>query len=456
MTATRQRTKPREAAPLLVHAGDGSEFRLRVKPASVRTWPESVLLDLDWAYIPVFQWRSLPVLMQRSQPISLIERFTLTAATELGSLSAAELSDLTALPQRAIRPLLGRLLTAGALEPTGDDVYIPTPVAASILTDEQVDVPYETVEDFAYFPHTDELLVLTGSPRSPRKRLLDPKLHAVLQAPVDESVIGRARSEIVNRHLGANTAHWRPPGLIRALSQPEEELVGDLCPVFQAMQIQCRYSEETATHRVQFVFRTGRKTVGQDEPSAPRPDPAGADLRIMLTGVDGLIGQWFALADTIKDPAMARLIWEAVAGPDSKLDPAELSMLRIEEVRSPRYAMWVPEAAVLELQRCGVGLSDIAGIRVQAEQATALFRLELRPADDRAAALFALDEAAQRLRSGESSGYREAMEAAAEHVGLPPDSDLLPGPERVRARLWELRSYQAVYKIREHDDFWYV
>ena len=111
MTTGPTRKGPRQASRAArrpVRADDGNTYQVRIRRGTVRARPDDVQLDLDWGFVPMLLWRSLPVLMLRSEQISLVERFTLMAATELGALSAEELSALTALPQRAVRPLLGR------------------------------------------------------------------------------------------------------------------------------------------------------------------------------------------------------------------------------------------------------------------------------------------------------------------------------------------------------------
>jgi hypothetical protein len=443
--------RAREAPSLLVRVGDGTEYRLRVKSATVPERPAGVQLDLAQAYIPVFLWRSLPVLVRQQQRISLVERFALEAAAELGSVTAAELAGLTALPERAIGPLLRRMLAVGALEGTGTDSYTPTQKAASILDEETVAVLAETVCDFAYFPASDELLVLTDATAPWRRRLFHRKLRPSLQMPLEEPLSGQPPSAIINRHLTANTAHWRPADLVQALAGAGEEPVGDLCPVFQASPVLCRFEEENQRYRVDLTFRSpaASKQGGQ----------AGASpwtVKVDLSGIGGLVGYWRGLAGLAGEPEVLPLLWREVAGPGGALDAAELKKLVVEEAAAPRYVLSLTEEAVLKLRKRPVPLSNEVGIRLEDEQAAALIRIQLRPADDPAAALFALDEAAQLLDSDPAASYQGAIEIAARHSGLAPDSGLMAGPDQLRERMWWLRFYEAVYARRESDDFGYT
>ena len=255
-------------------------------------------------------------------------------------------------------------------------------------------------------------------------------------------------SEIVNRHLGAGTAHWCPPDLSQALAPPEEEPAGDLCPVFLATRILCRYSEPHGGHRADLTFSTAAKdgagTAGKD--SASR-----TSIGVTLSGIDRLLSQWYAVADLVTHPDVLPELCAAVAG-----DQLDCAGITVGEARLPRYAMLVTAPAVTDLQRREVRLDDEVGIRVETDQASALIRLELAPADEEAAALFALDDAAERLRNHRPLSWQDALKAAATRFGLPPDSDLLPGLKRIRERLWQLHAYEAVYRMRESDDFYYT
>ena len=118
--------------------------------------------------------------------------------------------------------------------------------------------------------------------------------------------------------------------------------------------------------------------------------------------------------------------------------------------------MSLTEEAALKLRKRTVPLGNEVGIRLEDEQAAALIRIQLRPADDAAAALFALDEAAQLLDSDPAASYQGAIEIAARRFGLAPDSGLMAGPDQLRERMWWLKFYEAVYARRESDDFGYT
>ena len=127
------------------------------------------------------------------------------------------------------------------------------------------------------------------------------RLRPVLQMPVSEELSVQTPSQIVGRHLDANTAHWCPPDLSQVLAPPGEEPLGDLCPVFQAAGL-CRYREQDGEHRADLTFRT----TGKDD--APH-----GSIGIGLSGIDGLLSQWYAVADLVTHPAVLPELWAAVA-----------------------------------------------------------------------------------------------------------------------------------------------
>jgi hypothetical protein len=444
MSPARAAGKAGAAAPRTVH-DDGTEYRLRVRPATGSPRSTGTVLDLPRAYVPVFLWPSVPVLMRREQRLNLIERFALQAAQELGTVTAKELGELTGLPERAVGPLLRRLLAIGVLEASEPGSYAPTSKVAFVLQEETIILAEEAIQDFAYFPVSDELLALNVS-RAVRTRLFHPRMRPVLTMPVAPPLCDQSACAIVNRHLDAGTALGRLPTLLRALEPERPEPIGDLCPVFEASPVLCRKDEENARHRVDLTFRAPRVAGEAGDPWT---------VKTRFVGVDGLADGWQRLAGLTRHPEVVPLLWQALAAPEAALDRTELAKLSVEEIQSPRYALSLPEAAARTLQHRAGPLGREEWVRLEEDLATVLIGLELRPADDAAAALFALDDAASLLDGDPSPGYRAAIDTAARRFGLSFGADHAPTPEQVRDRMWELKYYQAVYALREKEDFDY-
>jgi hypothetical protein len=445
MSPARAAGKAGAAAPRTVRADDGTEYRLRVRAATGSPRSTGTELELPRAYVPMFLWPSVPVLIRREQRLNLIERFALQAAQELGAVTATELADLTGLPERAVGPLLRHLLATGVLEASEPGSYAPTSEVALVLQEEAVILVGEAVRDFAYFPVSDELLVLDVT-RALRRRLFHQRMRPVLTMPVAPPLCDEPPCAIVNRHLDAGTALGRPPTLLRALEPERPEPIGDLCPVFEASPVLCRQDEENKRHRVELTFRAPAVAGEAGDPWA---------VKAHFAGVDGLTDGWRRLADLTRHPEVVPLLWQALAGPEAALDRTELAKLAVEEIQSSRYALSLPEAAARALQQHAGPLGQEEWVRLEEDLATVLIGLELRPADDAAAALFALDDAASLLDGDPSPGYRAAIDTAARRFGLSSGADHAPTPEQVRDRMWELKYYQAVYALREKEDFDY-
>ena len=445
--------KEPQAPPKVVRSEDGNQYRLRVRrvpPTTERS--ADTEFELIRASVPVFLWRSLRVIVERRQQLNLIERFALEAAVALGWVTAADLADLTGLPQRAIGPLLRHLIAADVLAASGPGSYEPTARTSGALAEATISLVEQTVQDFAYFPTSDELVVLPDTTSSWRIRLFDPKLAPALTMPVEAPLRDQLPSAIVNRHLQAGTVRGRPAGLLRAVP-PEhpglEAPAGDRCPVFEAAPVRCRYDGENHQHRVEFSFRArrARKRAGQ---ATAEP----FSVKVELTGLGGLVRGWKHLTGLAMHPDVLPDLWLALAGPGAKLGQTEMEKLTVEEIQAPRYALSLPEAAVLKLRRRTSALADAESIRLEVEEATMLIRLELWPADDAGAALFALDHAAQLLNGDSSPGYEAAIATAVRRFELPPG--LEPTWKQVRDRMWQLEHYQAVDELRENDDFGYA
>ncbi len=226
----------------------------------------------------------------------------------------------------------------------------------------------------------------------------------------------------------------RTEGEQPGLGNPAPGTSTRVCPVFTGTDLR--------------VYETGRITF------ALRGPKSGPVVKAELSGALQLADRWHDLAGVLDDPAVLPLVWTALlgrrrAGPppdgmalDQDLEPGAVRTLRL------------PGPAARQLAGRG-DLRQPYGICLRTDRATLRVRIQLQPAagDEEAAALFALDLAAARLNTQPALTVEAALAQAAGELGGP--SEQLT-PEAVRRRMWKLRMYRSVYRLRESEDFRYA
>lgn len=456
MSATLPRTRargPRQSAaeaPVTIRAEDGFDYRLHVDPVRAPAVSPQDSFVLDEALVPVFLWQSVPVLVLRQERIDIVERFVLEAAAALDGVSAQEIAELTGLPQQAVQPLLRRLLGAGGLRRSDQGLYLPQESTRLILEGESVAVEENGVEDFAYFPDTDELLVLAGLTIPERDKIFHHRMRPALWKAVDEGLGGLARHQIINRHLEAGTAHRCPDELITAQDEGDgpipEETVGEMCPVYLAKKVTCRFESGHWTMALTLDASTTNRATGGE---SPKSTPYKVTTR--FAELDALCSRWAALVHGVCHPDLLAPLWRAIAPPDAKT--AVPAGLLVEEGHPSQFTMKLTRPAAAVMAGRDVPLTEPAGVHIRAEEARFRVAVEFGPAqdDDGAAELFAVDHAAAHLAGDPAFDPATAARLAAARFGLSRPPDWI----RVRERMWQLKMYEAVYRMREHDDFSY-
>jgi hypothetical protein len=446
----REPRQPAAEAPVTIRAENGVDYRLQLDPVRVPPASPQNSFELDEALIPVLLWRSVPVLLLRHERIDVVERFVLEAAEGLDGVSAQEIAELTGLPRQAVQPLLRRLLSAGGLRRSDQGLYLPLEATRLVLERESVAVEEDGVEDFAYFPDTDELLVLADITARERDKIFHHRMRPVLWKPVDDRLHGLARHQIVNRHLEAGTARRCPDGLVRAQDAGDgpilQEGTGELCPAYLARRVTCRFEREHWTVALTLHgSATDRRAGGESPQSAPYK------VTTRFAELDALCSRWAALVHGVCHPDALAALWRAVAPPGAKT--AVPAGLLVEERDPARFAMKLTRPAAVVLTGRDVPLTEPAGVQIRAEEARFRVVVEFGPAegDDGAAELFAVDHAAVHLAEDPALGPETAVRLAAAQFGLSRPPDWI----RVRERMWRLKMYEAIYRMREHDDFSY-
>lgn len=444
---------PRQAADdaVRVVADDGAVYQLRTRIGSAPGPAPVGLLEFDEVLLPVLLWRAVPVVLLRHERISALERFSLEAAGALRGVGADELAALTGLPDRALLPLLRRLVDAGALKRTRD-TYLPTPVTGQVLDGETVPAREESTLDFGYFPDTDELVVLSDTAATPLDKLMDRRMSPALHMAVDEKYWDLPRHALINRHLSDRLPGRYPEELLEA--RERDETVETLCPVYRAEPAVFRTGGRGG--RATVTLRSGARRAG---PGGDRRRTANSfAVEAVFLGLDQLGLRLAGLMRCAAQPDLLPVIWRTVttvggAGPGPIL-PDGLSL----DAQDPgRPVLRLPRAATAAMA-ARRSLTEPVGVQVLAEKAVFRIAVQFRPCtgDDEAAVLFAVDLAATRLATDPSLGFRTAISRAAEEFGLSPDPGHHPDWRLVQERMWQLKMYEAVYLLRGNDDFSYT
>jgi hypothetical protein len=402
----------------------------------------STLLILEKALIPMLVWSDVPVLREQRQMLSAIERFMLEMALELGTFTAEEFSMIVGLPPHGVAAmaLARNLLAARALERAQRGGFSVTEETRTALDSAEVVLRSEGSQDFVCLPETDELVALTDRPWT--AEMTRARVRPALSMPVPSGLDAESRAEFIDRHLADDP--MLAPGTVAAVRTGEPQMnIGTarsgtdvrFCPVYQATDVRVDADEPP---RLTFGLR------GRSKEKLVKGE---------LTGAAGLVDLWRDLSGVLADPQVLPLIWAALLSRKRPATPPD--GVRLEQV-PPSGSTWRLHLPVRGTQTLAAraDLRKPYGIRLQSQRATLKVRIDLAPAngDKEAAALFLLDLTATRLNSQPELTVDGAVAQAVAELDGP--SELIT-PEAVRQRMWKLRMYRSVYRLREREDFGY-
>lgn len=400
----------------------------------------SALLILEKALVPMLVWPDVPVVREQRQMLSAIERFMLEMALELGTFTAEEFSMIVGLPAHGVAAMARNLLAARALERAQSGGFSVTEETRTALDSAEVVLRTEGSQDFVCLPETDELVALTDRPWT--AEMTRARVRPVLSMPVPNGLDAESRAEFIDRHLAGDP--MLVPGVVAAVRIGEQQMgIGTarggtdvrFCPVYQAIDVRVDAHEPP---RLTFGLRGRSK---------------GKWVKGELTGAAGLVDLWWALSGVLADPQVLPLIWAALLSRNRPATPPD--GVRLEQV-PPSGSTWRLHLSARGARTLAAraDLRKSYGIRLQSQRATLKARIDLAPAngDKEAAALFMLDLTATRLNTQPQLTVDTAVAQALAELDGP--SELIT-PEAVRRRMWKLRMYRSVYRLREREDFGY-
>jgi hypothetical protein len=386
---------------------------------------EGVVAIVAEALVPIVFWPRVTIVRAIDEELTVVERFLLEAAVQLGKVTNEMIEEITDLPSEVLDALFGGLVSFGLLVKEGGAHVPQTEEVEQTLATGSLRRHSQDTCSIAFLPQTDEA-VAYGGPLNGRRRRSPPAPSLSVATdkgylPVGARTAGRRPSEILEDLLVRRRIAGLPTDIVKIASDSEEQPLPETCPVY----------------RVDGVIRDG----------TPRLDLRTAtgdqQTKIDLSGADVLAARWMYLARFMEDPEGLERAAAALGcvARDMVLGPKGAGRL---EVRLNERA-----AATASAQH---SLALPGGFNVIDAQSVITVQVELRPGDDAAAALFALDRAAARLRSDGTEAVAEILAAAAREFGVP---ETLLAEDALVGRLWALAQYDLVYALRESEDFAY-
>ena len=310
-----------------------------------------------------------------------------------------------------------------------------------------------------------------------RGRTLD-RLRPVGQFPIPPEMRAEGRSALLARRIAeplGRTAARRRGGAATAVAKDRE--IPSECPVYRCHGAVIGEGPAAVVGAVLFGEDRKRRRPPDVNGEAAAAAAPNLEVRLDLSGAEGLRRMWVEPAGLADDPDFGRVLWEALryrpeereamregpadaAPPLNRLGPLEWAFtLSADEATAlvrgtdadGRAA--APPGPFME----GRNLLDPFGLEIETEEAVVEAALGLEPADEEAAAVFALDEVVREVLNARPHCTRAGLHALIRKVA----TLRLPGPApnltaaAVLERLWELRHYPAIYALRADEDFCY-
>lgn len=398
-------------------------------PPDVADEPLVVIAE---ALLPIFLWLNVPVLRAVEQKLSAVERFLIEAALLLGDLTADDAEELTGLPEEATRRIAGHLSELGVLSTDGIRYWAQDEAARAALARQVLTEYRQDSLTFVVLPRSGDALAFehrSGKAPHPHIHRLDP----LASAPVSGLDPTATRTAALRDLIKDGKVAGLPDDLVDVPEPGTGEPVGDTCLVY-------RY--EARLH-----YRRGQVRATGHAYGEHGDDRVRLDIREPARVID----YWLDQAELLHLTEAFQAACQAVG-----LSPENAKPRRDGP---SRWAFAVNSPGALELIRHGKRLCQPGGLELlSTDRATKVeVAAVFEPADSGAAAMFAIDSAADQLEAmppGPLGAPDIAKAIATGCAAYGADPRALTA-HRVRQQLWQRGREHLVYRLRASEDFAY-
>jgi hypothetical protein len=395
---------------------------------------------VTWARLPLLWWRDVAVIESEPVELSVLDTFVVEAASRMGHLDAAMFTEFTGLPAHVFAALARRLEHLGLIHRRGDTLLAAAHEASDALRDRPASRQRPVSLDFIYLPHTDDLIVATEG-LADFERALPQALAGAASLPATLHHV--SRRELLARKIASRKVANLPASIVGLVDGQEDEPLAAMAgaprstPLPVAPYVECSATVAFAVDQPEVVIDIGR----QSHERGKRAGNNDAAITLTLGAATGLVAAWRAVAKLIGAPDNRTTVLAA-------LTPVPLGPHQLVMDGEDRWWLEVSGREAEALADYG-SLTTPMGVEVRDGHAHVVVALPLRPLDEHAKRLFALDAFLDRLLAQPAS---LAAAVAAQRAALEP----LGGEMALRRRAWHLKHYWIVHALREEEDFGYA
>lgn len=365
------------------------------------------------ALLPMLSWPSVPVVREVEQRFTVIDRFVVEAALLMAPVTAADIAEVTGVPQDAVSRIAGRLVGLGLLVPDGIG-FAPTEKAAGALDRSSVPERQVTRLTFLYLPQGDDLIAYQDGAR----RVEPPMLHRMTpetMSPLPARMAEQSLAAFLRERIVGGQVVGLPDGIVDVVDGEQTIPLG--CPVYR-----CAGTVVATDTDVELRLR----------PADPKRQHA-----YKIAGAASQAAYWSARAEWT-DAVVAD--WTATGGTveTTRLGPTT-------------WSLTVDGPAAVEAAAAGVDLSRPAGLSIQSDVCVTYVDVSFSPTDHAARRVFAMQDALLRITSKvidelAEEAVSDAASAARATYGLT-EADL--SDVDVHDQLWLDGHYLHVYALRK-------
>jgi hypothetical protein len=367
------------------------------------------------ALLPMLVWPSVPVVREIEERLTVIDRFVVEAAALMTSVTAADIAEVTGVPQDAVGRIAGRLVGLGLLAPA-DIGYAPTAEAAATLDRPSIVKRQPARLTFLYLPQGDDLIAYQDGPR----RVEPPMVHRMpveTNFPLPPRTAGRRLVDFLRERIGRGQVIGLPEGIVDVVNQDQTLPLG--CPAYRcAGAVVGTGTDPGAEVELRLHTASGRhfKLAGAVGQAAYWAAPA-----TWTNAIDAVVADWTATGGAVERTQVGPTSW----------------VLTVDGLAAAAAT--------------GVDLSGPAGLSIQADACVTYVDISFSPADHAARREFAMQDAQLRITTKVTDdlaedAVAEAAAAARATYGLTEED--LPDAA-IRDQLWRNGHYLHVYALRK-------
>ena len=363
-------------------------------------------------------WADVLVSEEVSVGLSVFDQFTLECLLQLDSCCAEDLCEVIGIDPELAQWWLDGVVNSGLARMADKSMYLPNMgLCVKALESKTIQKQDDSIKTMIWFPETGEILVLN---QQDKLLVTLSRIEPIAGYPLSDKLVGANRGDLVRNSQNKSLLYGNASSSISAVNDTSK-IDDRMCPAY-LLELDIAKADSTAAKVNIYGYParrgSGRQTDKRDLIRKTIRIPRLYEYENLLRQKIGSLNQRLCHAmeeEGFLNPQILEEGCQAALDYDKAREMADQTLLDF----SKRITFFIDDEMEYEIP------------------------FKLKPENDRVAALFKMDSAVRRLLANHVSNT-VLGELCSEYNITRGDFML---------RLWQVKQYAAIYKLREEQDF---